>query len=226
MCHTFLYIHTAIILFLNKNINRLSLRIVKKFLILLLTPFVDRAIIKAFQENKTSRSGAGVARRAHNPKVGGSNPSSATTKSTVHKSVPCFLLLQEIGLCFCSGGYEPEGRITCGRLRALAVRDTASKKPSAAVDDRQGGFPAADGVGHRKGMVGSSNLSSATNNANRFRYRRRKVRNHSGFGLFLYKFLQKNFVDILSQIGIWGGTELNSLCFPACYDTIKLTKRR
>ena len=26
------------------------------------------------------------------------------------------------------------------------------------------------------------------NNANRFRYWRRKVRNHNGFGLFLYKF--------------------------------------
>ena len=35
--------------------------------------------------------------------------------------------------------------------------------------------------------VGSS-PAYATNNANRFRYRRRKVRNHNGFGLFLYKF--------------------------------------
>ena len=33
-----------------------------------------------------------------------------------------------------------------------------------------------------------SRPASATNNANRFRYRGRKVRNRYGFGLFLYKF--------------------------------------
>ena len=34
------------------------------------------------KENSTSRDGAGVARRAHNPKVGGSNPSPATKTDT------------------------------------------------------------------------------------------------------------------------------------------------
>ena len=40
---------------------------------------------------------------------------------------------------------------------------------------------------HNPKVVGSS-PASATNIANRFRYRRRKVRNHNGFGLFLCKF--------------------------------------
>ena len=66
-----------------------------------------------------------------------------------------------MGLYFCSGGYEPEGRITCGRLRALAVRDTASKKPSAAVEMRRARARKAH-FGHRKSMVGGSNPSSAT----------------------------------------------------------------
>ena len=44
-----------------------------------------------------------------------------------------------------------------------------------------------DAIAHNPKVVGSS-PASATNNANRFRYRGRKVRNHSGFGLFLYEF--------------------------------------
>ena len=38
------------------------------------------AIIKALQTEHTSRGRAGAARRAHNPEVGGSNPSPATKK--------------------------------------------------------------------------------------------------------------------------------------------------
>ena len=65
---------------------------------------------------------------------------------------------------------------------------------------------------HNPKVVGSS-PASATNNANRFRYRSRKVRNHSGFGLFLYEFSQLNFIDILSLNAYWGGIELQILNF-------------
>ena len=52
------------------------------------------------------------------------------------------------------------------------------------------------------------NLPPATNNANRFRYRRRKVRNHNGFGLFLCEFLLLNLIDILHAKRLWGELEL------------------
>ena len=41
------------------------------------------------QAKSISRSGAGEARRAHNPKVVGSNPASATSKA-LHRKVRCF----------------------------------------------------------------------------------------------------------------------------------------
>jgi len=50
------------------------------------------------------------------------------------------------------------------------------------------------------------------NIANRFRYRRRKVRNHNGFGLFLYEFLQLIFIDILSPKRLSGRTLTKKYC--------------
>ena len=43
-------------------------------------------------------------------------------------------------------------------------------------------------------------------NPNRFRYRVRKVRNQNGFGLFLYKFSQLNFIDIFLSKRLLGRT--------------------
>ncbi len=37
-------------------------------------------------------------------------------------------------------------------------------------------------------------------------YRRRKVRNHNGFGLFLYEFSQLNFIDIFLSKRLLGRT--------------------
>ena len=45
------------------------------------------------EAHHTSRGGAGVARRAHNPKVGSSNLPPATTKRETHQSVCLFFLL-------------------------------------------------------------------------------------------------------------------------------------
>ena len=62
-----------------------------------------------------------------------------------------------------------------------------------------------DSSAHNRSGVGSS-PASATNNAHRFRYRRRKVRNYNGFGLFLYKFLRLKYIDILLRKRLSGRT--------------------
>ena len=59
--------------------------------------------------------------------------------------------------------------------------------------------------------VGSS-VPSATNNANRFRYRRRKSSNHNGYWIFLSHFSKWNWVDIIRPKRLsGGGLELNTI---------------
>ena len=65
-----------------------------------------------------------------------------------------------------------------------------------------------DGITDDTAAIQASIKDAQPNNANRFRYRRRKVRNHSGFGLFLYKFSQSYFIDIFLSKRLLGGLEL------------------
>ena len=51
-----------------------------------------------------------------------------------------------------------------------------------------------------------SSPASATNNANRFRYRRKKSSNHNGYWIFLSHFFKWNSIDILSQKRLSGRT--------------------
>ncbi len=118
--------------------------------------------VSAERRTHISRGGAGVARRAHNPKVGSSNLPPATKRKKDILGDVLFRFRREPGMRTSENALAFSQVLRYRNLRHAPAR--------------------------RKTKV--QNLPPATNNANRKRYRFEKPRNHSGFGVLLCHFLK------------------------------------